>query len=48
MATDPKLLLLDEIAGGLTEAECHALVETIKAIHARASRSSGSSMCCMR
>lgn len=34
MATHPKLLLLDEIAGGLTEGECHALVETIKAIHA--------------
>lgn len=34
MATHPKLLLLDEIAGGLTEGECHALVKTIKAIHA--------------
>ncbi|MBV6659140.1 MAG: ABC transporter ATP-binding protein [Devosiaceae bacterium] len=34
MATHPKLLLLDEIAGGLTEGECQALVETIKAIHA--------------
>ncbi len=34
MATHPKLLLLDEIAGGLTEGECHSLVETIKAIHA--------------
>ncbi|NOD93173.1 ATP-binding cassette domain-containing protein [Ruegeria sp. HKCCD4884] len=32
LATDPKLLLLDEIAGGLTEGECKALVETIKAI----------------
>jgi branched-chain amino acid transport system ATP-binding protein len=31
----PKLLLLDEIAGGLSEPECHALVETIRAIHAR-------------
>ncbi len=30
----PKLLLLDEIAGGLTEAECTALVQTIKDIHA--------------
>lgn len=28
----PKLLLLDEIAGGLTEKECHALVETIRTI----------------
>lgn len=34
MATRPKLLLLDEIAGGLTEAECHSLVSTIKDIHA--------------
>lgn len=33
MATGPKLLLLDEIAGGLTEGECHALVETIRAVH---------------
>ncbi len=30
----PKLLLLDEIAGGLTEAECTSLVQTIKDIHA--------------
>ncbi len=35
MATDPKLLLLDEIAGGLTEAECQSLIATIKSIHAR-------------
>ncbi len=34
LATQPKLLLLDEIAGGLTEAEVLALVETIKQIHA--------------
>ena len=33
LATDPKLLLLDEIAGGLTEGECRALVATIRAIH---------------
>jgi branched-chain amino acid transport system ATP-binding protein len=32
LATDPKILLLDEIAGGLTEAECHALVETIRGV----------------
>ena len=32
LATDPKLLLLDEIAGGLTEAECHSLVETIRGV----------------
>lgn len=29
LATNPSLLLLDEIAGGLTEAECDSLVETI-------------------
>ncbi|WP_407495877.1 ABC transporter ATP-binding protein [Pseudooceanicola sp. MF1-13] len=34
LATGPKLLLLDEIAGGLTEAECHELIATIKDIHA--------------
>ncbi|MBF9043117.1 ATP-binding cassette domain-containing protein [Rhodobacterales bacterium HKCCE4037] len=33
MATQPKLLLLDEIAGGLTDAECTALIETIRALH---------------
>jgi branched-chain amino acid transport system ATP-binding protein len=30
LAVKPKLLLLDEIAGGLTEGECTALVATIK------------------
>ncbi|MFM2278129.1 MAG: hypothetical protein RLZZ444_360 [Pseudomonadota bacterium] len=35
LATDPKVLLLDEIAGGLTEGECHELVETIRAVHRR-------------
>jgi branched-chain amino acid transport system ATP-binding protein len=34
LATTPKVLLLDEIAGGLTEAEVLELVETIRAIHA--------------
>ena len=34
LCAKPKLLLLDEIAGGLTEGECIALVETIKAVHA--------------
>jgi len=34
LATDPKVLLLDEIAGGLTEGESAELVETIRAIHA--------------
>lgn len=32
MATGPKLLLLDEIAGGLTEGECGALIDTIRAL----------------
>ncbi len=35
LAMRPKLLLLDEIGGGLTEHECNELVETIRAIHAR-------------
>ncbi|MBD3664176.1 ABC transporter ATP-binding protein [Sulfitobacter aestuariivivens] len=33
LATDPKLLLLDEIAGGLTDAECQSLIQTIRDIH---------------
>ena len=33
LATRPRLLLLDEIAGGLTEGECAALVETIHGVH---------------
>ena len=32
LATRPRILLLDEIAGGLTDAECHLLVETIRDI----------------
>ena len=35
LATQPRLLLLDEIAGGLTEAECYDLVATIQDIHAQ-------------
>lgn len=35
MATGPELLLLDEIAGGLTEGECQALIVTIKALHSQ-------------
>ena len=35
LAMQPKLLLLDEIAGGLTEYECADLVSTIKTIHER-------------
>ena len=34
LATEPKLLLLDEIAGGLTEHECRELVAAIKTIRA--------------
>jgi branched-chain amino acid transport system ATP-binding protein len=34
LATAPRLLLLDEIAGGLTEAECVALVDSIKGLRA--------------
>ena len=34
LATEPRLLLLDEIAGGLTEHECAELVDTIADIHA--------------
>jgi branched-chain amino acid transport system ATP-binding protein len=34
LATRPRLLLLDEIAGGLSEGERGALVETIRDIHA--------------
>ena len=33
LSTEPRLLLLDEIAGGLVEAEVHELVETIKGLH---------------
>jgi branched-chain amino acid transport system ATP-binding protein len=32
LATDPKVLLLDEVAGGLTEHECAALLTLIKDI----------------
>lgn len=32
LATQPKVLLLDEIAGGLTEAEVHELIATIRSI----------------
>ena len=35
LCAKPKLLMLDEIAGGLTESECISLVQTIKDIHAQ-------------
>lgn len=35
MASDPKLLLLDEIAGGLTEHESHQLVELVRRVRQR-------------
>jgi branched-chain amino acid transport system ATP-binding protein len=33
LATGPKLLLLDEIAGGLTDSECRELIATIRTVH---------------
>jgi branched-chain amino acid transport system ATP-binding protein len=33
LAIRPRLLLLDEIAGGLTEAECNLLIGTISDVH---------------
>ncbi len=33
LAAQPKLLLLDEIAGGLTDAECGALIDTITRVN---------------
>jgi branched-chain amino acid transport system ATP-binding protein len=33
LCANPTLLMLDEIAGGLTDAECGSLIETIKDIH---------------
>jgi len=35
LATQPKILLLDEIAGGLTDAEAQALIVTIKTLRLR-------------
>jgi branched-chain amino acid transport system ATP-binding protein len=35
LASGPRVLLLDEIAGGLTEPECVVLVDLIKAVRAR-------------
>lgn len=33
LATEPRLLLLDEIAGGLTERECHELLSAVRDVH---------------
>jgi branched-chain amino acid transport system ATP-binding protein len=33
LATEPRLLLLDEIAGGLTESECHDLLSVLRDVH---------------
>jgi branched-chain amino acid transport system ATP-binding protein len=35
LVTEPKVLLLDEIAAGLTDAECVSLVDTVRSLHAR-------------
>jgi branched-chain amino acid transport system ATP-binding protein len=32
LATEPRVLLLDEIAGGLTEAEVEELIETVRSL----------------
>jgi branched-chain amino acid transport system ATP-binding protein len=34
LSTRPSLLLLDEIAGGLTEAECQTLIDSVKKVQA--------------
>ena len=34
LATDPQLLLLDEIAGGLTDHECQSLLTAVRDVHA--------------
>ncbi|MHB1343829.1 MAG: ABC transporter ATP-binding protein C-terminal domain-containing protein, partial [Thermoleophilia bacterium] len=34
LATDPRVLLLDEIAGGLTDSEVLSLIETVKSLRA--------------
>ena len=35
LASTPRLLLLDELAGGLTDAECSALLEIVRDVHGR-------------
>ena len=34
LATDPQLLLLDEIAGGLSDRECQSLLAAVRDVHA--------------
>ena len=34
LASDPRLLLLDEIAGGLTEAELPEIIDLVREVHA--------------
>ena len=46
LVTDPVVLLLDEIAGGLTDAETDELVAVIRTLRDRQSLSSGSSISC--
>jgi len=48
LATGPRVLLLDEVAGGLVEHECAALVALIGTSGRPACRSSGSSTWCTR
>ena len=38
LATEPRMLLLDEVAGGLNPAEAIALAEILRGIHAAGSR----------
>ncbi len=35
LAVSPKLLLLDELAGGLTEAECNSLLDIVRDVHGK-------------
>ena len=35
LALTPKLLLLDELAGGLTDAECNGLLDIVREVHGR-------------
>jgi branched-chain amino acid transport system ATP-binding protein len=46
LASQPAVLLLDEVAGGLTEHECQALIALIRDIKQSGGRLSGSSTSC--